>query len=622
MRCFRFVGFWVALASLSFFTAEARAGQYSGLWVGTATLNAVSELNQRGSDLSFDLGLEGMKAENRLISRGTTWTYEATGTDLGASWQDIDYDDSTWSSGDAPFGYGYDNSNDIEVNTEVSSEQPTIYFHRDFNVTETDLSNYAGLRVQVWRDDGIVLYLNGEEILRNNISSSFVDFTSLALSETEVQDYEHTDLEITLPATLLIAGKNRLAAEVHRAESNESNESDLFFDIELAAQLKVPGTTEFIGVESEGWLYLYSDEGPGPDAKWYGTEYDDTAWYTGQARFGYGEKPELIKTELISASSQKPPAAYFRKNFSVTASDSTHLRVMLLQDDGAVVYVNGIEVFRANMPSGPISHTTAPVKALGSVDENRYLVREIKLSEIPGLVLNVGKKGKGAKTNVVAVEVHQHPGELWGAPADTTALTRTPAAFDLRFLLHVDSNDQVRLLKEVIQMYDPENEQHVLLTDHTLIPHYSGIAVRDGEPVGRRLSAPGFDFEGTSVKCSGAVSPSETVTCTVTLPSNHPTNPFLHRYHPDHDNLTARYETIEAETNYEVYIIERDIKVKFNNRYPPDEDEPERTPPPEWGTSLLGGYYEETVSGLHKKEIKVNGPFLLWRVTHTMALIE
>jgi len=186
----------------------------------------------------------------------------------------------------------------------------------------------------------------------------------------------------------------------------------------------------------------------------------------------------------------------------------------------------------------------------------------------------------------------------------------------------VDSNDQVRLLKEVIQMYDSENEQHVLLTDHRLVSNYSGIAVRDGKPVGRRLSAPGFDFNGTSVDCDGAVSPSWTVTCNVTLPSDHPTNPFLHQYHPDHDNLNARYKPIAEEKNYETYNIQRHITVAFKDRYPPDEDEPERTPPPEWGTSLLGGYYAETVSGLHKKEIKVNGPFLLWRVTYTMALID
>jgi len=128
--------------------------------------------------------------------------------------------------------------------------------------------------------------------------------------------------------------------------------------------------------------------------------------------------------------------------------------------------------------------------------------------------------------NVVAVEVHQHPSELGNATVTTTtALTSTPATLDLRIMLHVDSEGIVRLLKEVIQMYDPNKKQFVLLTDHTLVPDYTGVASRDGEPVGRRLSAVGFDFAGPFVECSGGVSTSGVVTCAIVLASNHPTKP-------------------------------------------------------------------------------------------------
>ena len=165
-------------------------------------------------------------------------------------------------------------------------------------------------------------------------------------------------------------------------------------------------------------------------------------------------------------------------------------------------------------------------------------------------------------------------------------------------------------------MYDSSSQDVVLLADHTLVPAYAGVAFRDGEAVGRRISAPEFDFAAPYVVCSGGFSGS--VTCTFTLGANHPTNPFLHKYHPDHDNLDPRYENVAQEA----YAIEREIAVEFGTRYPPDEDLTERVPPPGWGASMLGGTYTETLTGLHKTPIKVQGSFVLQRVSEADHLNE
>ena len=586
----------LCLVVLSFLAATAGAAEYSGLWVGTATIKAVSEVNKRGSDLSFDLGLAGVKAEDTLISKGDIWQYNDDGADPGTDWQE---GGGNWSgNGKAPLGYDENDSVVIETLVNKERKYPTTYFRKSFEVQ--DDSCYVGLRLRVWRDDGIILYINGEEILRNNLKTSFVDFNSLALSEITDNNY----LEITLPATLLKTGANWFAAEVHLASKDDH---DLVFDLELLAPLKEPSTKEFISLESDDWRY--NDNGTELSPDWREPGYNDSGWLSGQAQFGYGEGDEA--TELTYSSSQKPATTYFRKIFSAGQSDYTHLRLMLLQDDGAVVYVNGKEIFRSNMPSGPINYESAPVKALGSSDENRYLVREIALSEIKDLSLQ-------QTGNVVAVEVHQHPSELGNTTVTTTALTSTPATLDLRLMLHVDSGGMVRLLKEIIQMYDPNKKQFVLLTDHTLVPNYSGVASRDGEPVGRRLSAVGFDFAGPFVECRGGVSTSGVVTCAIVLASNHPTNPFLHRYNPDHDNLDDRYEKVVEEA----YEIKRNITITFDSRYPPDSDQPARTAPPGWGYSMLGGTYTETLTGLHNDPISVSGPFLLQRVASTAKLNE
>ena len=439
------------------------------------------------------------------------------------------------------------------------------------NEVETPFDYYSDVKIQVWGEGSIVLTLNGAEILRYNLTAS--------------EPYE-----FRIPATSLNEGAaaNELVAEVQNPS----------FDLEMTAAIEEPQGTELIPVEAGGWEYNDSGTDPGPG--WYN---EPSGWTPdGQGPFGYGEGDE--QTPLSTSAS----TVYFRRTFPGNSADFTHLRVLLLRDDGAVVCVNGIEILRSNMPEGTIEHGTPPVKALGASDEGRFIVVDVDAPTLSG-------------TNWLAVELHQHPAELGGSGgAGQGALTRTAAPLDLRLLLHVDEGGTVRLLKEVIQVCDDASDKYVLLTDHTLVPNYTGVAVRDGVPVGRRLSAVGFDFAGTARECGGSgVSPGGQVTCAIELGSGHPTNPFLHRYHPDHDNWDERYESPVVEA----YPVSRQIELVFLDRYPPDEDLPERAVTPAgWGLELLGGYYTETLSGLHKDDITVHGPFILRRVVTTDTLTQ
>lgn len=92
--------------------------------------------------------------------------------------------------------------------------------------------------------------------------------------------------------------------------------------------------------------------------------------------------------------SHEPTTTYLRTTFDHThAPHLTDLTMSLLADDGAVVYLNGVEVYRQNMPDGPISFDTL---ASSPVGEAQY-VRGIRLSSEH---LREGE-------NVLAVEVHQ-----------------------------------------------------------------------------------------------------------------------------------------------------------------------------------------------------------------------
>jgi hypothetical protein len=71
------------------------------------------------------------------------------------------------------------------------------------------------------------------------------------------------------------------------------------------------------------------------------------------------------------------------------------LKLDVLFDDGAVVYINGIEVARFNMPSGNIAFNTWASSGIGGAQENQFSTKLI-----PGSVLNAGE-------NQIAVEIHQ-----------------------------------------------------------------------------------------------------------------------------------------------------------------------------------------------------------------------
>lgn len=206
--------------------------------------------------------------------------------------------------------------------------------------------------------------------------------------------------------------------------------------------------------------------------------------------------------------------------------------------------------------------------------------------------------------------------------------TSAKSELNLRLILHVDAAGRTRLLKEVIQMWrdgtyttDADGNrvvdrpgEYVLLTDDTLVPRFGGAAMRDGVPVGRRISTIGYDFPAAATNnfldLAGFFAVGQALTGAVSLPHDHPTNPFLHRYHPDHDNLTARFDGPAVEA----YATRRDLRLEFTAA---PTDGPAA---PDFGYNEMGGHYRETITGIHKHPIHVSGTFRLSRVSLITAL--
>tara|TARA_Y100001935_G_scaffold255673_1_gene271455 strand:+ start:5397 stop:10085 length:4689 start_codon:yes stop_codon:yes gene_type:complete len=165
-----------------------------------------------------------------LIPTRSSWKYFDKGMTPGTDWQSASYDDASWSSGPAILGYGDDQSTLLNYGPDSGNKYITTYFRKEFSVS--NISEITQLTLKLLRDDGAVVYLNGNEIARSNIASGSVSYSTVATNAIGGSD-ESTYFEFDIPVSELNEGTNLLAVEVHQISGSSS---DLSFDASLTAQ--------------------------------------------------------------------------------------------------------------------------------------------------------------------------------------------------------------------------------------------------------------------------------------------------------------------------------------------------------------------------------------------------
>ena len=157
-----------------------------------------------------------------------------------------------------------------------------------------------------------------------------------------------------------------------------------------------PVATESDILLKRGSSWGYFDEGKLPDPAWMQPEFEDRLWFRGPASLGYGDNPKTTVGWGPDAT-KRYITTYFRTRFDV--ADPARIKGLVLRlqrDDGAVVYINGKEVRRDNMPKGEIENGTLALESVGDSNETRFFDQTVETVPL----------NKGA--NVVAVEVHQN----------------------------------------------------------------------------------------------------------------------------------------------------------------------------------------------------------------------
>lgn len=207
----------------------------------------------------------------------------------------------------------------------------------------------------------------------------------------------------TIPGANLVAGDNGFAVEVHQSGTSSS---DIVFGAELLVSITPPvvtppptnqtGTILIAIDDKQKWRY----ENTGKDlgTAWKDKTFNDSAWPEGAALLAAetDATSEPIRTTLVRQS----PAGkgiltdYFRTHFTFNGNPAgAKLSIRHLVDDGFVLYLNGVEVYRFGIAAGPVTVTTAATSHEGrNIYEGPF--------EIPAAALVAGD-------NVLAAEVHQ-----------------------------------------------------------------------------------------------------------------------------------------------------------------------------------------------------------------------
>ncbi len=417
-----------------------------------------------------------------LLQRGSTWSYNATGQDLGTAWRSPAYDVSSWSTGPAEFGWG-----DGDEATLMPSGTLTQYFVKHINVTNP--SQYKTVSVLLKRDDGAAVYVNGIEVVRDNLPLGQVTATTPASAFVSGAD-EAKFFEYQVPASLFTNGDNTIAAELHQPDPGNADAS---FDLELVARTgnevnapsaPAPTVTDVTSstatvtwapstddVSVVGYLvrrngvvvdfttslsypdfglapntaYSYDiravdtsgnvstagvagttttantvlvqsgniwsyQTGTTPDPHWNSPTYDSSSWPSGPSQLGWGGRGEttVVPTGTLTQ--------YYVHHFNV--DDTTPFQLLTLRlkrDDGAAVYLNGIEVVRDNLPAGPLTSATFSSTKVTAADGVTW-----KEFTVPGALLNSGD-------NVIASEVHQDSASDTRGVFDLELLSKAPA---------------------------------------------------------------------------------------------------------------------------------------------------------------------------------------------------
>ena len=331
-----------------------------------------------GSPGCLNTPVLSVSVDPTAVRLDSTWRYRTTETPPDAAWNALDYDDSAWSQAPAVFYSGSAGGwNGVENQTIET------LFSSGLNVTGQPDSNYV-LTASAYSTPpppniNATVMVNHSSWMANNSTSRWIGAVASGTANVPAGKYNFR-------TTFDLSGMDTNTARVTLRFAADNRVTNVFLN-GIAQGLTNVGFNAFspANVISNGFAY-------GINALDFYTVNDGTS----ASPFGFRVEASgtASRTPTNTVLVTSPETKYFRTAFVVNGDPGTAtLALRTVLDDGAVYYLNGIEVLRLNIPDGLVSHTTRSITN----------VAKATLSAPYSLATDALVKG----TNVLAVEVHQ-----------------------------------------------------------------------------------------------------------------------------------------------------------------------------------------------------------------------
>ena len=188
-----------------------------------------------------------------LLPFDAVWSYDNSGTDLGSAWKEVRFDDAGWPSG--PGGLGTATGTfPVPIKTPIAGNGHTnFYFRTQFHFDGMNRPFQVLLTSLI--DDGAIFYLNGTEVLRDNMTNGAVSFLTRAATNRSAFSLS---VPRPIPTNALVIGENILAVEVHQFTVTSAADFLLAARLHISEELSSALPGEEYSQNDEEWIELYN----------------------------------------------------------------------------------------------------------------------------------------------------------------------------------------------------------------------------------------------------------------------------------------------------------------------------------------------------------------------------
>lgn len=283
-------------------------------------------------------------------------------------------------------------------------------------VEKTSVNELTGLRKELW-GDGLVALVRAYAVIGKRSADPVderagylkaLDFANRALDFGEEESLAALDI----PLSNVFLTLAQIAHKEERSEEAEAlwmstilatgrgaglSKKRAFTALQKQAMDRGEVPPPFMELCALGSDWNVEDSGTDLGTGWRAPDFDDSGWAQASAPLGFGDAG--LTAIKAGPEESRTPTIYFRRPFDVQDPGAIgNLRVKLRRDDGAVVYLNGREILRSNLPAGIIQYTTWASSSAGGSHEDKLF--EFFLGAETIKLLKVG-------VNHLAVEIHQ-----------------------------------------------------------------------------------------------------------------------------------------------------------------------------------------------------------------------